>query len=102
MRVLWLMPFIASACTPLPPTYSAMTPIRQYQAADSKNCGTPDEYKACGSANKSHGITWKPPARIPVYAEQLTQLPGNIPLSDMPNTIAITGGANPAGIDDRP
>jgi hypothetical protein len=91
MRLSWLIPLALSACTP-----------HQYHASDSQNCGTPDEYKPCVAIQKARAITWKPPPRVPVYAEQLNYIPGNIPLTDMPDTIAVTGRDDDTSIDDHP
>lgn len=86
MRWLWMLPVITSACAPpLPQVAIYHSHNRGYslKTPDSENCGTPDEYKPCMPA------IWAPPPRIPVYAVQLEDIPGNISISDMP---AIPGG----------
>lgn len=76
MRWLWVLPMLASACAPLP-QYSGV-PLRVYtlKASDTENCGTPDEFKPC------RALIWAPPPRIPVYAVQLDNIPGDIPIGE--------------------
>lgn len=84
MRLIWLMPLALGACAQQP-YYAMATRHVQYRVADhmnpsgSDNCGTPDTFKLCAVRE----LVWRPPPRIPVYAEQLDDIPGNIPLSDM-------------------
>lgn len=83
MRWLWMLPAAMSACAPpLPAGHSHVARTSHYQvyaakSSDAENCGTPDEFKPCPLA------IWAPPPRIPVYAVQLEDIPGNISISDM-------------------
>jgi hypothetical protein len=99
MRPLWLLPLILAGCVQSPQddlagaevqwdlttTTPRPVPPRRPHA---DNCGTPHHFKLCG-------VTWKPSHPEPIYAEQLDEILGDIPLSDMP-TVIPKGAGSPA------
>jgi len=87
MRLLALLPLMLAGCVQ-PAQYYTAAMVREVAArpplplpSDTDNCGTPYKFKLCG-------ITWHPSHRQPIYAEQLEDISGNIPISDMPTVIA--------------
>jgi hypothetical protein len=87
MRLLVLVPLVLAGCAQ-PGQHASTKPIQQDVARisaplppDTDNCGTPYKFKLCG-------IVWRPTHRLPIYAEQLEDIGGNIPISDMPTVIA--------------
>ena len=83
MRPLALLPLILVGCVQPSAVRQDVAAVRimPLLAANPGNCGTPYRFKPCG-------IIWRPSHRPPIYAEQLENIVGNIPVSDMPTVIA--------------
>jgi hypothetical protein len=83
MRLPWLIALVLTGCAVPPPNYADTGPyhITNYVPSplEPENCGSPYAFELCIAL---------PPRRPSVHIEQLDNLPGSVPVDDMPTVIA--------------